>query len=94
MLLAEAFATVIPIDWQAVAAAVPFTIGIASLEGAQQTHKYADAFTQAESRAREIANALGVPYRTNYFEPGFLGPLADLYRPGQSSRRWRNQSAG
>jgi hypothetical protein len=59
--------------------AFPFTIGIASLVGTQQAHKYTDAVVQAENRAGEVAAALGVPYKTNYYT-GIFAPLANIYR--------------
>lgn len=59
--------------------AIPFTIGVASLLGTLQAHKYTDAFAQAEKQAREVGAALGIPYRTNYYT-GIFAPLAHIFR--------------
>ena len=59
--------------------AIPFTIGVFSLLGMLQAHKYTDAFVQAEKRAREVGAALGVPYKTNDYT-GIFAPLANIFR--------------
>jgi len=59
--------------------AIPFTIGIFSLLGALQAHKYSDAFVQAEKRAREVGTALGIAYKTNAYT-GIFAPLANVFR--------------
>ena len=56
-----------------------FSIGVATLLGAQQSGRYSDAFAAAEKRAREVAEALGVPYQANYYT-GIFSPLIGFYR--------------
>ncbi len=59
--------------------AMTFSIGVATLLGAQQSGRYSDAFAAAEKRAREVAEALGVPYQANYYT-GIFSPLIGFYR--------------
>jgi|WetSurMetagenome_2_1015567.scaffolds.fasta_scaffold89574_2 hypothetical protein len=59
--------------------AMTFSISLAMLAGEPAGTRYSDAFATAETRAREVAEALGVPYQANYYT-GLFAPLMQLFR--------------
>jgi hypothetical protein len=59
--------------------AMTFSISLAMLAGAPTGTRYSDAFTATEQRAREVAEAMDIPYRENYYT-GVFAPLIQLFR--------------
>lgn len=63
----------------AAVAVFTFTRGAFALTGSRNPHPYAEAFERAERLARELSDALEVPYHANDYR-GIFSPLAVFLR--------------